>query len=68
MNNLYKKLTKWDNDFSDKHKWFPFVASIAFAGLALFRIGINDIWNYLMIIPLAILGSLIILTFKWRGQ
>lgn len=63
MMSIIKKVNQWGKRFGTKHKWFSFVASIIFVGLALFRIGINDILGYAMLAPLIILGVLIVITY-----
>lgn len=60
------KLKKWGNNVGNRYKWHSFVLSIAFIGLALFRIGRNDIWEYVILIALIVLGVLAILTFPTR--
>jgi len=60
------KLKKWGNNVGNRYKCLSFVLSIAFIGLALFRIGRNDIWEYVILIALIVLGVLAILTFPTR--
>ena len=66
MLKFYNRLRKWGNDFGNQHKWFSFVASIAFVGLALFRIGTS--WDYILIAPLILLGILIVITIPTKAD